>query len=333
MQDISEAAAKNGAPSDIMAKVNSAKSVQEAIDASGGWLQSASGTLGDYLQYKRDAQAKGLTPLDYTGYQDMQNTKAAQQKASEAYATEAAKNSADINSSKSTKAQQQLEQQYRQVLTKEFSARTGSLGIENAKVSQANHLNSLFTQYYDPKTGDYNIPPAQYAELAIGLANLVSPQGNSSDADRAEIKSHTAKGDIAGALTYITGTPWTGNTQSIIKNLVDSVDRQAETATRNRQVSLDNLKSLAPTDLDPARADKLNQATKMTPYEGQDRISKTNVNNYVKANPGKAEDIAKLYEVPGATDQKIEAYLIANGEIANPVTGFTPVLSSDNATQ
>lgn len=308
-------AAKNGASSDILSAISSAKTPQDAITAAGDSLQSGTGTLGDYLQYKRDTEAQGLVPSDYQTYKDAQDAKDLQTKIKEAYATEAAKNTADANNTASDKVQQKLEQQYRTVLTKEFSARTGALGVENGKVNQANHLNALFMQYYDPKTGNYNIPTSQYAELAMGLANMISPTGSSSDADRAEIKAKTAAGDIKGAIQYITGEPQNGNTQAIIKNLVDSVDRQAETATRNRQAALEDMKSLAPTDLEPSRVDALNKATVMTPYEGQNRISKTNVDNYVKANPGEAENVAKLYEVAGATDKDIEDYLKAQGKI------------------
>lgn len=315
INDIALEAGKNHAPTSILSAISNSPDVINAINNAGEWLQTATGWLGDYLQYKKDTEAKGLVPLDSTSYKDQQDAKAAKAKINEAYAVKSAQNLADANSTASDKVQQKLEQQYRQVLAKEFSARTGALGVENAKVGTANHLNSLFMQYYDPKTGNYNIPTAQYAELAIGLANMISPTGGSSDADRAEIKSHTAAGDLKGALQYATGIPQNGNTQDIIKNLIDSVDRQAETAIRNREVALQNMRDQAPTDLEQSRIDALNKSTEMVSYEGQDRISKSNVDAYIKANPSEAENIAKLYEIPGATDQDIEDYLRTNGLI------------------
>lgn len=315
INDVLLEATKNGAPSDIISAINAAKTPGEAVSAAGQYLQSATGPLGDYLQYKRDTSAKGLTPMDYQSWSDGQAAKDLSNKVSLAYAQENAKNQADSNYTQTDKAQQKLEQEYRQVLSKEFSSRTGSLGVENGKVAQANHLNAMFTQYYDPKTGNYNIPTAQYAELALGLANMISPTGNSSEGDRAEIKSKTAAGDLEGALQYITGVPQNGNTQAIIKNLVDSVDRQAETAIRNREAALGDMRAQAPTDLEQSRIDALNKSTQMVGYEGQARISKSNVDNYVKANPKEAESIAKLYEIPGATDQDIEAYLKAQGKM------------------
>lgn len=315
MNSVASDAAKNGAPSEIIDAIHNAKDVSSAIAAAGNYLQSGTGTLGDYLQYKRETEAKGLVPKDYQTYLNDKNAQDLKNKTAEAYATQSAKNQADANSTASDKTQQKLEQQYRQVLSKEFSSRTGALGIENQKVNQANHLDSLFKQYYDPKTGNYNIPKAQYGEVVLGLANLISPSGVASDSLRAEITQRTLKGDIAGALSYITGEPMTGSTQDVFKNLVDSIDRQAETAINNREAALQNLRDQAPTDLDQSRVDALNKSTKMVTYTGQDRIDKSTVDRYVQENPSDAESIAKMYEIPGATDSAIKAWLQANGKI------------------
>jgi len=266
--------------------------VSGAINAVGNSLQTATGQLGDFLQYRRDTQAKGLVPQDYATWKAKDDARIAKEKSSEAYSTAyasaAGRVAAEGNFSNSDKNQQKLEQQYRGVLSKELSSRSGALGTENGKVNQANHLNSLITQYYDPKTGQYNIPTSQYAELAIGLANLVAPNGTTAEADRAQIKAFTAKSDLSGALQYITGQPQTGNTQDMIKNLVDSVDRQAETATRNREAALQNMRDMAPTDLNPSRIDALNKSTDMVHYEGKDRIAKTAVENFIGSSEAKS---------------------------------------------
>lgn len=323
---IASDAKKNGASDDIVKAILATGSVSDALTAARNSLQTASGVLGDYLQYKRDTESKGLVPKDYEEYKTDQDAKDLKQKTAEAYATQAAKNSADANSTASDKVQQKLEQQYRQVLSKEFSARTGALGIENAKVNQANHLNSLFSQYYDPKTGKYNVPKSQYAELAMGLANLVSPSGTVTEGARDSIMQKTAAGDFMGAISYITGTPQKGTTDEVIKNIVDSVDRQAETAVRNRETALQNMRDQAPTDLDPDRIEKLNKSTKMVDYEGQDRISKKSVDDFLKTGGSQTIEladgphsmyyvVAQLYDTPGATDKDVEDYLIANGFI------------------
>lgn len=173
------------------------------------------------------------------------------------------------------KQQQALEQQYRQILVKEVSSRSGTIGTEDAKIAQANHMAALINQYYDPKTGNYNIPTSQYGELVLGLAGMISKTGTPTDNQIDTINQKTAKGDIAGAISYITGTPQTGNTQAIIKNLIDSINRQAETAVTNREAGVNVLRGLAPTDLDPKREQQLEAATLM-PFNG---IQGTNTAN------------------------------------------------------
>lgn len=178
---------------------------------------------------------------------------------------ETAKTYADMQAStpgtpQYNKNQDKLEQQYRSILTKELSNRSGGLGLQDAKVNQAIHLKALANQYKDAN-GNYNVPKAQYAELVMGLANLLSPTGATSEGDRARLMSDTAKGDIKGALQYITGTPQTGNTQAIIKNLVDSIDRQGSTAEDLRNQAVGFLQGLAPTGLDQNRKDALEKNT------------------------------------------------------------------------
>ena len=155
-----------------------------------------------------------------------------------------------------------MEQQYRTVLTKALSSRSGGLGLQQAKVDQANHLQALLTQYKstDAKGNvTYNIPTSQYAELAMGLANLVSPSG-SAESDRQAIMAATAKSGLSGALQYITGQPQNGNSQAIIQNLVDSINRQGQVANNLRDQYVSYMKGLAPTGLAQDRVDALNKA-------------------------------------------------------------------------
>lgn len=174
---------------------------------------------------------------------------------------------ARADASNPDKVQQALEQQYRNVLVKEVSNRSGVLGTEDAKVAQANHLASLLNQYYDPKTGNYNVPTAQYGELVLGLAGMISKTGTPTDSQVDNINQKTLKGDINGALAYVTGSPQNGTTQDIIKNLADSINRQAQTAVSNRQAEVTRLEGLKPTDLSEDRAQAL-EAASLTPYNG-----------------------------------------------------------------
>lgn len=63
-------AAKNGAPESVRKSIASAKTAEDAINASSGWLQTATGDLGEYLQYKRDAEAAGQVPESWQAYKE-----------------------------------------------------------------------------------------------------------------------------------------------------------------------------------------------------------------------------------------------------------------------
>ena len=167
------------------------------------------------------------------------------------------KNFNDANGPATTPKQQDaLEQQYRAVLLKELSNRSGGLGLQDQKVNQAIHLMTLANQYKDAQ-GNYNIPTAQYAEFALGLANLISPSGTTAESDRRLILSDTAKGKLNKAIQFVTGTPQPGNTQALIKNLVDSVQRQGSVSQQLRDQGVQFLHGLAPTSLDQSRIDAL----------------------------------------------------------------------------
>lgn len=157
-----------------------------------------------------------------------------------------------------TSHQDSLEQQYRTALEKAFSARSGSLGLQMNKVDAAIHARTLLNQYKQPD-GTYNVPPAQYAELGLSLANLISGTTAASEGTREAITQKSAAGDLAGMLTYVTGTNYSGSTQDIIKNLADSIDRQGQTSEKLRDQYMTGLKGLKPTSLSADRADSITQ--------------------------------------------------------------------------
>lgn len=87
INNIATEAAKNGADAKTLAAISSAGSISAAITAAGDSLQTATGQLGDYLQYKRDSEANGIVPQDYTTWKKADDARTAKEKASEAYAT------------------------------------------------------------------------------------------------------------------------------------------------------------------------------------------------------------------------------------------------------
>lgn len=217
------------------------------------------------------------------------------------------------------KSQQGMEQKYAQSLLKEVSSRSGGLGLQDAKVNQAIHLQALLDQNSTlDSQGNihYNITPQNFNELAMGLASLISGSNSVTDSARADINAKTAAGDFAGALQYITGSPQKGSTDAIIQNLADSIARQGQVAQQERDTYVNFLHGLAPTDLDPARraaleANTLNQFNPVSPKQAINAI-----NTYTANNPNMLSRIIAAHSVPGVTDQEILDY------IKNPANGF-----------
>lgn len=152
--------------------------------------------------------------------------------------------------------QEKLEQQYRGVLTRTLSSRSGGMGLEDTKVNQAKHLIALFDQTKNAK-GEYEIPRVMQTEIAMGLARLISPTGVVGEGTLNAIDQKTAKGDLAGTLTYLTGHPFTGSTQDIFKMYRDSIERQGKVAEGNRESYLNSMRAFAPTDLAENRRQQL----------------------------------------------------------------------------
>lgn len=153
--------------------------------------------------------------------------------------------------------QTRLEQQYRTMLLRALSSRSGGLGLEDQKVNQAIHLKAIFDQSYNPKTGEYSIPSVMTKEVAMGLARLISPTGQVGIELMKEFVQPTVSGDLARAATYLTGKPTVGNTQDVLRMFKESIDRQAEVAESNREGYLDAIRQWAPTDLEESRRQQL----------------------------------------------------------------------------
>jgi len=71
IDEVIESASKNGAPASVINAISSATDKGAAIQAAGDYLQEGSGTVGEYLFYKREAQAAGQVPMSYQAYADM----------------------------------------------------------------------------------------------------------------------------------------------------------------------------------------------------------------------------------------------------------------------
>lgn len=98
---ILDTATKNGLtdPATIKA-ISSATSVEGAIKAAGDYLQSATGDMGTYLDYKRNAESNGQSPESFEAWQKANDQRTQNQEYGKAFAAEAGKQAADNQATK-----------------------------------------------------------------------------------------------------------------------------------------------------------------------------------------------------------------------------------------
>lgn len=65
--DILKSAA--GAPREVLDAISKAANVADMVNAAGDYASKATGIVGEYQFYKKDAEARGLTPLNFDEYQ------------------------------------------------------------------------------------------------------------------------------------------------------------------------------------------------------------------------------------------------------------------------
>jgi hypothetical protein len=73
LNDIVNDAAKNGAPPEVLDAILSSPTLGDAFKNAGGYLQdiTTGGVVGEYLFYKKQAEAMGQVPMDFNSYADM----------------------------------------------------------------------------------------------------------------------------------------------------------------------------------------------------------------------------------------------------------------------
>lgn len=334
MKDIATQAAKFGAPKDVLDAISKATNEADAISAAAGYLQDPTSTGGMYSTYLNQQKVQGKIPMsagDFIANQKYADALAAAKADhtydyQKAYNAEAGKNAADATYSGSDKGQQKLEKEYTANLIKELQSRTGDLGVQNAKVSQAIHLKSLIDQNtVTDKNGNktYNITPQQQVELVMGLANLLAGSGGVSDTRVAELNAKTAAGDFKGAVQYITGIPQKGSTDAIIKNLSDTIDRQGTVAEDLRSQYLAQFRATKPTDLSDDRAAAVEHIQDFPSFknpvqniENAAAQAKGSVDTYTANNPKMVDKITQAMQIPGMNDALLLEYM------KNPASGF-----------
>lgn len=85
INDLKAKVLTQGAPQSVADMVGAATSVDDALTAAGGWLQTADGDLGRYLDYKRQGDATGKTVASYSDWLAADEAAKSKQKSTDAY--------------------------------------------------------------------------------------------------------------------------------------------------------------------------------------------------------------------------------------------------------
>jgi hypothetical protein len=176
-----------------------------------------------------------------------------------------------------------------------ISSRSGDLGTQNARVSDANAGLGQFEQYLDLKTGEYHIPQSALNDLSMKVARLVSGGGNVGVEAMKKFETATLKGDIAQALTYIGGDPKDAATKGVAQVLIDILKTQGNLAATQRDKYLKEfVLRTAPMELDQERVDHVSKV-KLPPVRvtRTGRLANGDLALFVSTDDGATWQIAK----------------------------------------
>lgn len=340
VQDIADDAAKNGAPASVISKITAATNQGDAISAAGDYLQTGTGDTALYLMYKRDATSSGQVPEDYSTWENAQNYnkafstgegEAAGKAAGTAQYSGAADSSPVTNNNsgaiynapasiapyvgfgtngakyvdlsdfagtptEKNQAVQDAENAGYKVITNKNSA-LDLVNIQNA----TSNLSSMKDAF------DANAPDSASARdtYKAQLNNLESFLQTNPSAAAIDTYNDTALDilkAISGVQGFRGGAAAIENVKETLPQLTDTkavADQKIaniETLIGNRQNAL-----IGP----PSASDVLlNQGAQ----------DKTTMNSYITEHPDQADTISSYYNVPGATDSSVLAYLKASGQ-------------------
>jgi len=295
---IAEEVGKNGGDAKLRALVSASPDVASAIQNAGDYLQTGTGVLGDYIQYKRATTAKGLVPLDYMAFKDNEEKKESQRKASEAYSS--SYNSALGKAAGDAKGAEKY----------------GGNGLKLTP-SQINSTVNTIAGAFDnePIVKEYNTIKrnvATFKELGSSatddiqriyiFAKVADPNSAVKETEYASIEKY------AQALLQRTGlkvsrifTP----TGVLTEQARSAMDKTLGSSMKTSESMYNNLSKEYQRQIDDAYAGKSRVITNYSPTVEPSQ----SVDEYIKSNPTKAETVAKLYELPGWDDAKVWEYI------------------------
>jgi hypothetical protein len=142
-------------------------------------------------------------------------------------------------------------------LSKAMTSTNGDLGRQSGKVSQGIHLMGMLDQQKDPQTGEYHLNGAQYGELSMGLASMLSGTNVTSDSARNEILMQSGYGDLMKAIQYASAHIQDAVPSDFVLSLAHSIDRQAMIAENLRNKYIGGIKSRYSIGVDPKEVNQI----------------------------------------------------------------------------
>ena len=373
IQDIGLDAAKNNAPPEIRAAIKASKSVDEAIAAAGDWLQTGTGDMALYLQYKRDTQAQGLVPKLFQDWADERQAKETAADISKAYKTAYASAAgkaagtpietptsdvptldptsesimgqtglsagAFAYATQGTTALARMSEKSRTQYMEEWRQYQINHGINGAtfraqyealnKTVSANVMRNnqakVAEQELDATVGNLEVAATDADLKKTRLANVAKffagQEFNDPALEKYAFHLTQLRNELAMYNAAVAGQiDANGNIREIAKSEMDSIAEN----TIKTGIAKGGLKGFK--DALTASREKMGVVLKQS-IAAQDKQvwdlfgvtqpvnAKETVDSYIQANPANAEAVAKLYEVPGATDENIYQYLKQNNLI------------------
>lgn len=294
---------KNGAPKEAIDAVTSSTSVSDAIGNAGDYLQTASGELGDYLFYKRETMAKGLTPLDYTTFRDREEQKKANREANKSYSSafNAAKGKADAEA--------------------KYGTGEGGPLYAGMKSNTATAVRSKVTKFssepvvtnFSTIQEGYNLSkslsntttnPVDDQSLIYAYAKVMDPNSVVKEGEYATVKKYSQSWTDAYGKSVNQAINGTG---FLTEKARENIKKGIESKYKSTMKSYDNIYNQYSEGINKITGGKNGEDFLIDYKIGID--AKTKVDDYVKSNPTEAETVAKLYELPGWTEEDVSEYL------------------------
>jgi hypothetical protein len=307
IQDIASAAKANGATDKQVAQIDSAKTVDDALNAAGDLLQTSTNpTIALYLQYKRGLEAQGKPFIDFTSFQKQQNQLDINKAAAIAFAQESAKASADKASGNLTTKQLASVKAANDALDKDPIGKNYS-GVVNA---YANILAAADSK--DPATQASML--ASFIKMSVPASTTL--RGNS------QVLSNMFGNTLATSLIKAQTT--FDDRGTLNPEDVASIRKAADMMYNNQYLTYSSVvKSIAASMDDPEAAKHINDLSQPLNAEVVDLKAKDDVNTFFQSHStdmwpnGKtaADNIMAMYAIPGTTDTQVFNWLKANGKI------------------